>query len=143
MDRSFKDTYFNVPPKQSPKETKLLGILRKIELFRPDILDSYPKLSKINPDMQKFYESLITSLEPLHCASLLKPTLGILYDIIDISRYRHIKGCSSLAMKYNIAFEELDFMKEKFLFTIPQKACEPNKISTPGFVTSRIRRMLI
>ena len=85
----------------------LMGMLPKNELkhkmFRPDSLDSYPKLSKINPDVQ-----------PLACASSLKPTPGIFYDIIDISRVRHNNGWSSLAMKYNISSEELYFMKGNF-----------------------------
>ena len=63
MDRGFMDKYINVPPEQTPEEIMLLGMLCKIEhkhkIFRPDSLDSYPKLSQVNPDMQKFYDSLL------------------------------------------------------------------------------------
>ena len=66
--------------------------------------------------MQQFYYSFITFLEPLDCASLLKPTHEIPYDVIDINRYRHINGCSSLVMKYNISSEELHFIQAPFFY---------------------------
>ena len=74
MDRGFIDKYPKVHPEQTPEEIMLLGMLRKIKLkpklFRPDSLDSYPKLSKINPDRRQINDLIITSPEPPSCLSL-------------------------------------------------------------------------